>query len=423
MPRATPHTLLPLADYAKILGLDPLHFSGGVSELRPAPQCSDVWYQYDWQDADKVSRHQLAILLKEAEDEIANTLGYWPAPIWIEDERHDYTRLYRPEMTGVGQDIRFRFRSVQTKYGKVITGGRRATEPIDLDATFTTLDTDGDSFNETAQFIIANQSATLDVCEVHAYFKVYNLLDNANTRTDPSSQGADPAWEVRPLRTRLVGTDLYVWCYVWDLFRPQLYEELAPDPINADAAGSFVDELSFYRVYNDPAEPVEFLWGTDISCADTDECEWSSQDGCIRVANPHLGLVVPAPATYDATTGDFTSAAWVETYEPNVVRLWYYAGDTERTASCQTLSQYWARIIAMLATTRSDWPICTCSNKNNILLSSEWRANMQMVKTDRSFFADAHVLGNPFGPRVGEVEAWKRIARARGRMKGQAVIT
>jgi len=77
----------------------------------------------------------------------------------------------------------------------------------------------------------------------------------------------------------------------------------------------------------------------------------------------------------------------------------------------------------MLATARSDWPICTCSNKNNILLSSEWRANMQMVKAERSFFADAHVLGNPFGPRVGEVEAWKRIARARGRFKGQAVIT
>lgn len=433
MPYAKPHTLLSVSEYARILGLDPLHFAGGFSELRPSPGCPDIWFQYDWQDADKVSRENIARLILEAERDIAEHLGYYPAPVWIDGEnnlgeQHDYPRLHRRDLTGSGQDVRFRMRSLRLNWGYVIEGGQRATTLLDADAAFTTLDTDGDGFDETAQFIVADQEG-LDTCEVHIYFKTYSLADNANTRTDPSSTGADPSWEIRPIRTRLIGTDLYIWCWVWDLFRPQLTEELDPDEdgIDADVAGNYVDEVEVYRIYNDPSTQAQFLWGNDISCGSDPTCGWSEQTGCIRVgSDKRNGIVVPIPGTYDATAGTFENAAWEETYEPDVVRVWYRAGLTSPHSNCEILDDYWARTIAMLATARFDWPLCTCNNTNPSLMFERWQYDKSLVDTSaigKSFLASAADLGNPFGTRIGEVEAWKRISRGRGRVKGQAVIT
>ena len=83
-----PYTLLSLDGYAKILGLNPVHFATGATPgltpmVMPSGGCDDVWWKYDWQDSDKVSKWQLAQLIQQAEEEIANVVGYWPAPMWI----------------------------------------------------------------------------------------------------------------------------------------------------------------------------------------------------------------------------------------------------------------------------------------------------------------------------------------------------
>lgn len=416
-------TLLSLADFAKILGLDPLHFAGGYSDLRPAPTCSDVWFQYDWQNPDLVSRHQCATVIHEAEQDIADALGYWPAPTWLHEEIKEYPCLYRRDLTGIGQDIRFRLRGTQLKYGHILEGGQRATELIAADVAFVTSDPDNDGFKEIATFAIPNVSATLDPCEVKGYYKEHNPADMENTRTDASSTGADPAWEVRPLKVTLSGTTLSIHCWVWDLFSPPLFEELAPDGIDADVAASYVDGLSFYREYNNPSEQIEFGWTQDATCADVSSCTYDTQSGCLRVKDTRNGLVTLTPATYNAADGTFTFSEWKNSWEPDVTRIWYRAGLTERNVACERLPDYWARTITMLAVARLDWPVCTCSNKNNLLLSNKWQQDMTEVRPDRSFIANADVLANPFGSRVGEVEAWKRVAKVRGRARGQAVFT
>ncbi len=421
--RAEPTTLLCLADFAKILGLDPLHFAGGYSTLRPEPTCTDVWFQYDWQNADLVSRHQVATVIHEAEQDIADALGYWPAPTWLYEEIKEYPRLYRRDLTGMGQDVRFRLRGLPLKYGYVLEGGQRATTLIAADVAYTTSDPDGDGFNELATFTIPGVSSTLDVCGVRGYYKAYDVANPDDTRTDPSSTGADPAWEVRPLRVSLSGTTLTIRCNVWDLFSPQLFEELAPDGIDADAAASYVDGLDFYLEYNDPTEQVEFGWAADATCTDVAACTYDTQAGCLRIKDSRNGLVTPTPSTYNATTGTFTYTNWKNTWEPDVIRVWYRAGLTERNVACETLPTYWARTITMLAVSRLDWPVCTCSNKNNLLLSDKWRQDMAEVLPDHSYITYADVLANPFGTRVGEVEAWKRVAKARGRARGKAVFT
>ncbi len=177
MPRASVHTLLTLDRYARLLGLDPMHFGQGYSTLRPSRACGDVWHQYDWQDGDKVSREQLAAKIAESEQDIADQCGFWPAPVWIEGEIRPYPRPQRTDLRQAdGLNIRGRWKSIRLKWGYVIQGGQRATTLL-AEYAPTTLDLDGDGFNETARFNVTIDPTTTAECEVHAYFKEYVLAD------------------------------------------------------------------------------------------------------------------------------------------------------------------------------------------------------------------------------------------------------
>jgi len=412
MPIAATPTLLSLNRYARVMGLDPLHFAQGISVLRPEPPCSDVWYQYDWQDSDKVSRDQMARLIAEAERDIATALGYWPAPVWVEEERHPYPEPQRVDLTGTGIDARGHYKTVQTQWGWVRCGGKRATEPLGT-ADYTPLDADGDDYDEWAVFEL-EVSASLNTCEVNAYFKVYDGTDNS--RTDPSSTGADPSWQVRPLYADLSDTTLTIRIPRWELFKPRLQTALGGvEPIDADDVANYVDELVFYRVYNDPQESVLFGWGDEY--CETPACAIGTQTGCFHVRNRRSGLLIPQPATY--ADGEFSAASWAAGYEPNIVWLSYCAGLCERSiGGCDCLSDYWARTIAILATARLDWKLCSCVN---VAKSVEiWREDLARNTDIRTFTVDPDVLSNPFGTRMGEVEAWKRV-KGRGRRLGRAV--
>lgn len=424
MPRANTPDLLSLERYAQLLGLDPLRFAGGYSTLRPRlSQCDEVWAQYQWQDPTKACREEVARCIAEAERDIADALSYWPAPVWIEDERHEYPRPYRRDLVGTGLNVRGRYKSLSLNWGHVIYGGQKATELLSDDpVSFTTMDTDGDGFLETAKFEIAGVSATLNVCQVRAYFKEYDAVDDENCRTDPASTGADPVWEVRPLRCTLSGTTLTVYCKVWQLFRPQLNEVMDWEAINADSATSFVDELLFYREYPDPETQVTFLWGEDGVCVD-EACAWATQQGCLRVKMPRQAIVVPQPATWDDTNEQFDASSWAQNYEPNALRVWYRAGLLPERASvpaCELLQQYWAETIMMLATSRLDWPICTCGNV--LTLVDRWREDAAETTETRTFAISMADLDNPFGTRLGELQAWHRV-KANGRRRGRAIIT
>jgi len=445
MARATIPSLLGLDGYARVMGLDPLHFNQGVSQNRPNPGCPQVWYQYTWQNPSIISREHLADCIQEAERDLADQLGYYPAPVWIGGEGGEFHRYPRPKAPGAfgrGSDIYLRYKSVQLNRGYFIEGGQRAEESLG-EVCWVGLDLDGDGFYETAQFEFT-VDADLDPCEVHAYFKEYEEGDEENSRTDPTSAGADPSWEV-PVWGSLSGTTLTLYAKVWTIFRPQLWEELAPqDPIDADDfgvgvptdpcalgadLGSYVDGLVFYRVYNDPSTQVEFAWGADISCSTTVACSETTQSGCITPKSLRNSLVRLCPGEYNATTGSFTSSTWTEAVEPDAVRVWYRAGWTPESTSrgsfdrlrtgCQVLDDYWARVIAMLTTARLEWDLCECTNVKE--LSDYWRQDASRMTREKSFNIRSDELSNPFGQRVGEVLAWRRLTKARGRQVGHAV--
>lgn len=410
MPRASIPTLLPLATYAKILGLDPMHFAQGISAVRPEPTCSDIWFQYDWQHGDRVSRETLAEKISEAENDIANELGYWPAPIWVEDERQLYPQPRNIELIGYGLTPGLRYKSVKLNWGHVLAGGERATTLLST-AGYALSDEDGDGFNEWAIFELT-VPAGLNACEVKAYFI-------EGDRTSPSQVSADSRWEIRPIEASVSGTTLTVRVRSWELFRPDLQERLDAAVIEADQLENYVEEVVFYQEYADSEHQATFGWGDPI-CTEP-ACAYLLQCGCVQVKSPRRGSIVPIPATY--SDGVFSETTWADCREPDYVWVSYRAGLLPLNAlGCVELDQYWAQTIAMLATARLDRPVCDCTNVE--MKVDKWRHDMALVDgmNNRSYQVDASTLTNPFGSRVGEYNAWRRIHKGkRGRQLGQGV--
>jgi len=409
--RASTYSQVSLDQFAKILGLDPLHFAGAYSDLRrETARCHDLWAQYQWQDPGKASREEIARALHRAEENIADVCGYYAAWKWIVDERH---KLERGGLSPHAPRTR-----LVTKRKQVISGGAQAVSAIDAgDVTRgADIDADGDGFAETAVFTVSNVETTWNLEEVRACFKEYAAGDAANCRTDPSSESYDEAWEVRPLKLRRSGTTVTAYIPVWHLFKPQLYEELAPDHINADDADSYVDTISFFRVYNDVSSQVSFMWGTD--CVYDVSCAWATQTGCIRTVDPRNGTITIVPGTYGAACNCYTAGNYTYRVVPDAVRLWYRAGLPRPAPG--VVDHTMARLIVMLACARLDYPICSCGNPQTLVAG--WRDNAAKSTDKREYILPPELIANMLGTHVGEIAVWSALNIPSTRV-GKAVKT
>jgi len=403
-----PITLLSLSQFAQILGLDPLHFAGGFSDLRPAGECHDIWMQYQWQEYGKASRAEVSRGIQAAEEDIAFLAGYWPAWVWVDDERH---QLQRGGLWPHLERLR-----LSTQWGRVISGGAKTTTAVEA-ASVTRgadIDADGDGFAELAQFTLTGISDTWELEEIRACFKEYAALDADNCRLDPASTDFDENWEIRPLQSRRTGTTVVVYVSVWLLFKPQLQMAANAEHIDADDADSYVDTISFYRVYPDLSSQVQFMWGTD--CVDDVSCAWATQTGCIRTLDQRVGTVTVAPGTYDEDTDCYTAGSWLRGTSPDAARLWYRAGLARPAPGIMDHSM--ARLVTMLACARLDYPVCTCGNAQTLV--AEWRENAAKATRERQYTFTADMISNPLGMRVGEVLAYQSL-KIPSRKVGRAV--
>ena len=414
-----PFTFLSLPRYAQILGLNPIQFFGANSTVVSNRHCDDTWFEYVYQDSGKAARYEILLAIAQAEEELIRQVGYFPAPYWIADEKQDYPQLYQKEYTGrFGYKPNGIHKSVTTDLKYVICGGIRATTQI-TDFTYCNdIDTDGDGFLDTAVFQV--NGVDFSPCELKSYIKQYAPGDEENCRTDMSSVGADPAWELRDIQIRYDETNEIALVYIkkWLLFKPQLQQAINAEVIDADDAVSYVDTVEFWRVYNDAETQVQFLWANEKSCA-SQACAWATQTGCLRVQNSRQGIIVPQPGTY--TNNAYSITGFSQGIEPNKVRLWYYAGYQDANArGCDKLNQQWARIIAMLATARIAKPICSCENL--VRKVSLWQEDVSLTNDVRSFNINPTDLSNPFGTKLGEILAWNALKNF-GMKVGKRILT
>jgi len=423
MTRASYHTLLSLDRYAQIMGINPAHFSGAAhSSLFPSlGQCNDVWRQFNWQGGHIVGREDIAEAIMGAEADLAEFLGYWPAPKFISREVHPFPRHYRRDMFDVGLNSRYDRKSIRTKWAKVISAGRRNLQVIG--AATKAVELIYDLALQTATITLPTPAGITAASE----YQIKTYFDGTQT----------PEWEIRPPISVEIGANVVIIFHAWQLIEPAL--QLAfptADPFQAidlTDINNFVDVVDVYREYADYTQhSVEFYWEPRYTSgcpvcngAGCVACQHTVQCGCLYVRDVHQGIVVPTPAEYDTDEEVWNDQAFDLCYAPDMLRFWYYAGDISdeflNGYTTDPLSHFWAEIIAWMATARLYRPFCSCVNLNAYITQLQ----MDVTRSEAegpAFTVSESDLDNPFGTRKGEVLAWRRVSKLAEKRGKVAVI-
>ena len=419
-----PYTLLSLPGYARIMGINPAHFAGGFGQnVFPAGSCNSIWFRYSWQSSDRVAQEDLAIAIQTAEQDIANYLGYYPAPTWIAQEEQLYPSTYRPELIGNGLTANGMTKAVKANTGKIFrTGARAITLLGNVGIAYT--DLDGDGWNEHATVTIP--TTLTDVCEIKVFVP---------------GMGGLMEWEIRPPRCKYItGGNFVAEFDTWNLIDPtylSYYPDMSGGPRAVDLTTQASNLLSvdIYREYVDDTIPSSrFYWEKAttagpflqpcVTCGGVgcDACNYITQDGCISVRDGTLGFLSPLPATWVSSANKWSLTSWAGGREPDFVRLYYQAGKASQAylqgRDCEPLEPYLAQAIAYLATSRLDRDVCGCSNISTFVKTLRTDMAFQPAGGD-SYFSNKDVDQSPFGTRVGEVMAWRRLSKLEQRRIGK----
>lgn len=382
--RSTPYTWLPLAEWARIMGYSLWEFHGITSfDCQIARECGGIWFQFPEQ-SDVVSREELAIAIKQAEDIISEYVNYNLLPDW-DVEVLRTPKFHVPEYTS-NITSQFRPKSVRLSRRHIRAGGIRTKTIIDEELPIAFIDKDGDGFNETAQLTL--DLSSYDDNEIRIYY--------------PGQDGED-AWEIRPIKIRGNVIEFPVWLIV----RPEFTDTNCVEAL-LPTDDIYLASVDIYRVYNDTSTQARLIYEPNtFECAEED-CDQSYSEGCLYVRDERRGYVV-----YNPTLAQ----------EPDKVELHYYSGwvDNHRDRPLVELDPYWKTTIAYLAAGLLDRDPRGCCGSNDSYLLSTWRDDMAL-RTDakgqrsKTFAVTQFLIENPFG--VTTRGAWAAYTRAAARRVG-----
>jgi len=396
MARSEYKTWLPLDEFAQLMGFNPLGFNQLTSSsLFPNNTCGETTFQYAYQHSDRVGREDMALVLQQAEYEIAREIGFNLMPDWTLNERLQYPRPSFPEAYNlIGVNPRWQLKSVEASKGHVISGGIRAKTLLEAGAAVVRTDADGDGFTETCTVIVA--ITTTDLSEVRVFY---------NTKS-----GADE-WEVRPIKVAISGGFATITFKAWQIVKWEKMEELDADALDAHTAGNFETTVDVYRVWNNPATQAQLLWENYPNCCGTCQaCTIGTQDACFHLRDERLGILVPAPATWDATDEEFDTAEWSACREPDQIRLWYYSGyrDENLLRPYAEMSPRFKFAVAVFAASKFERPVCGCSNVNQFI--EKWRRDgAYSSMNEGGFTMTSEQASNRLGTSMGALYAWRVI--------------
>lgn len=382
MARSSIQTIIPLDRFARVLGINPLHFNQVASAASPSTLCSMPITQYAWQDSDRVGREEIAFGLREAENEIGSLLGFDVDARWNADEKAHVGTQYGSRSSF---NARGYLTSVQTQKGYVITGGQEARSLIQAARPVVYSDADGDGYKETAT-ITATTTVT-DEDEIAIYY--------------PSKSGAN-IWEIRPLVSVSIAAGVATIVARREQFvLESLQEAFTAESVNGDDDANFLATVDVYRHYNDPSVQVQFQWET-AGCVD--ETGFPIQTGFFNIRDHRNGIIIPRSGDWVSADTDFAVTEWVECRPPDHIRLWYKAGWTG--------DPLWERIVCQYALSLIDRPICGCDSLNHV--GQYWREDLaEIVGGGSRFQLRQRQLDNPLGTSRAAIEAWKLIERYR----------
>jgi hypothetical protein len=402
MARAETVTKLPLDTWARIMGINPLHFNQ-VQFGDPEAGCDEVMVQHEWQKTDAIGREAVARAIAEAEAEIEKALHFHLLPTWDVDEWQRTVRPYDKQLFNLNStDLRGYQQIVRPDWRHFITGGVEAKTLIEAGAAIVWSDADGDGYEETGTVAVA--TTVTDECEIAAYY--------------PGKSGADE-WQIRPISVSIAAGVATITFRRELCVQEALLEDMEPAAVAALDDANFLDELDVYRHWNDPQTQVLLQWenlGCECGSSSCPICSNSTQAGCLNARGElRRGIVSYAPATWDAAEENFSAAALAVGRQPDIVRLWYRSGFRDRRKSCPTLqmADQWGRTVAYFAASKLDRPICACT-KAQIDKWTQDLAYQTGAEQLSQFQITDRILNNPFGTTAGALYAWKQVMAAGG---------
>lgn len=209
-----PRTLLPLARYAEIMQIPLPHFQQMAGPLAPLGSgCDKVW--------DQDARDLLAWTMVQAEEMIAQELGFWEAPKFITNENIPFG-IDRVRSDWYNAEVR-------TEWSYVECYGTEQLTLVMADALveYSSSDSDPLSRQEIGQVgnaLYADLPACSNVCDVAVFFRV----------ADGAEDAADDRWEIRPIKVDIDGSTMRITAPASLFIRPELWSLTEQDCVGSD---------------------------------------------------------------------------------------------------------------------------------------------------------------------------------------------
>jgi hypothetical protein len=384
---ASTRTLLPLDTFARILGINPLHFNGVHLDSSDVPNvCESPLVQYAYQDSDRVGREEIAQAIQDAESQITDLLGFSPLADYFSSYHH-YSGYYPGYNTPV----------LRLPRGYFIEAGSRVK--ISLHAAAPVVYTDVDPDNP-------------DELETGTYYETATIIANvpAGTNSDEiavfySGQNGDDAYEIRPLTNVVIvnNNEAHITVPRAQLVNLDRFMGLNFFPVNGVDDADFLTDVDVYRVYTDPSGQVNYDYA--VRCCDTLSLCQSS--GRLFLRDARLSMVYTQPATWDATLGEFACASWCSCGFPAGAQISYRAGLVGREALV------WQRAIAYYALSLLDRPLCSCESLKAMMAhwSNDLAMNESVDGNSRTQTLAPGLLNNPLGTTRAAIYVWRLIQR------------
>jgi len=315
-----------------------------------------------------------------------NKLEFSPAPQWFEAEKHIYPRQDRV-LTNYGtiyypaqnQDRR---KTVTTRYGYFIEGGRKKIDAIGSHRPIQYIDLDGDGFNEIARVTVPYVNA--DTALTKEGIGVFPTIDT------------DEIKRIRGLKIGLTSTHVIIEGQSSQFVHPIHWQNRAI--INGDDATVYLDEVFVYYIHTseegEDFAPIVFEWERSTVI------NFATAFGVLRARNPNLGVVTPVPAVWDSATLTWLAAYFNITDEAYYANLYYRAGFPANSRG--RMSAPFDRAVAALATALLTEPICGCGGAEK--LAQEWQSRPERPVAFEQLTA-------PFGSKNGAWEAWLIVSQ------------
>jgi hypothetical protein len=388
--------------------------------------CRPIIRQYGWQAGDAVSRTQIAQALVTAEDLVREHLGYSIAPQFREATLPWPQLADRRLLRTVPLGSDGRWLSVTLPEGEIRAVGvetitvLEAAVPQVLPFPYigpspaapylVYRDLDGDGLVDQVEIGITDSSTPLDQIAVFV---------SAADRFDGTAISA--RWQLRPFTATRTGSTVVLRGPAWVMVQPVRYEGANAAALNGlDPADStiYLAAVDVARYYAAPGgttpstAQAELIWESQpwpwCACpvSTSDPASTASAVARVGIRDAELGLVTPAEAVYDASTGLWAAAdcfTWWGCRPPDRVTVRYQSG---LPLVGGQVAPPWDRLITGMAAASLGRPLAGCEDTASLVY--QWQTDVTRAAGGTTFQAQRSA-DNPFGPRRGQIDAWQAV--------------